>query len=59
VSWGGGNDFFGYGEDSGLAGDLEEAVEGLAAEPAGPVEAAVVEGAVETVAHQRFGDEAC
>jgi hypothetical protein len=45
-------DFFGYGEDAGLAGDEEEAMNGLAAEPTRPVEATVVEGAVKTVASQ-------
>jgi hypothetical protein len=50
-------DFLGYGEDAGFAGDAEEAVMGVAAEPAGPVEAAIVEGTIETVAGQRLCDE--
>jgi hypothetical protein len=48
------HDFFGYGEDAGFAGDEEEAVMGVAAEPAGPVKTAIVEGTIETVARQRF-----
>jgi hypothetical protein len=48
------SDFFGDGEDAGFAGDEEEAVMGLAAEPTGPAEAAIVEGAIETVARQRL-----
>jgi hypothetical protein len=48
------HDFFGQGEDSWLAGDDKEAVMGLAAEPTGPLQAAVVEGTIETVACQGF-----
>ena len=46
------HDFFGDGEDAGLAGDEQEAVMGLAAEPARPVQAAIVERTIETVARQ-------
>ena len=51
------HDFFGYGEDAGLAGDEQEAVMGFAAEPARPVQTTVVKGTVEAVARQRFGNE--
>jgi len=51
------HNFFGDGEDAGLAGDGQEAVMGFAAEPAGPVEAAEIERTVESVADERFGDE--
>jgi hypothetical protein len=47
-------DLFGYGEDAGFAGDEQEAVMGLAAEPARPTEAAIVHGTIKTVAGQRF-----
>jgi hypothetical protein len=47
------HDFFGYGEDAGLAGDEQEAVRGFAAEPTRPVEAAIVQGTVEAVARHR------
>jgi hypothetical protein len=43
-------DLFGQGEDAGLAGDYEEAVWGIAAEPARPLQAARVDGVVEAVA---------
>jgi hypothetical protein len=49
--------FFGYGKDAGFAGDEQEAVVGLAAEPAGPLEAAIVERTIEAVAGQGFGNE--
>jgi hypothetical protein len=45
------------GEDAGFAGDEQEAVMGVAAEPARPVETAIVERTIETVAGQRFCDE--
>ncbi|MGB8761183.1 MAG: hypothetical protein WCD01_09845 [Candidatus Sulfotelmatobacter sp.] len=51
------HDFFGQGEDAGLAGDDEEAMGGIAAEPARPLQAARVHGAVETVPGQGIGDE--
>jgi hypothetical protein len=52
------HDFFGQGEDAGLAGDEEEAMVGLATEPARPVKAAIIEGTIESVACQRLGNEA-
>jgi hypothetical protein len=48
------HDFFGYGEDAGFAGDEEEAVMRLAAEPTRPVKAAIVQGTIETVARERL-----
>jgi hypothetical protein len=51
------HDLFGEGEDAGLAGDEQEAVMGIAAEPARPVEAAIVQGTIETVARQGLCDE--
>jgi hypothetical protein len=51
-------DFFGDGEYSRFAGDQEEAVGGLAAEPAGPLKAAIVQGTIETVARQGLCDQA-
>jgi len=47
-------DLFGEGEDAGLAGDEQETVMGLAAKPARPVKAPIVEGTIETVARQTF-----
>jgi len=52
------HDLFGYGEDAGLAGDEQETVVGLAAEPTRPVKATVVERTVETVPCQRLRNEA-
>jgi hypothetical protein len=52
------HDFFGQSEDAGLAGDYQEAVGGIAAEPARPLETAGVDGAVETVPGQRIGNDA-
>ena len=40
---------FGQGEDAGLAGDYQEAVGGITAEPARPLESAGVDGAVQAV----------
>jgi hypothetical protein len=51
------HDFFGEGEDAGFAGDEQEAVMGIAAEPARPMEAAIVQGTIETVARQGLCDE--
>jgi hypothetical protein len=48
------HDFFGQGEDAGLAGDEQQAVMGFAAEPARPVKATIVQGTIKTVARQRF-----
>jgi hypothetical protein len=53
------HDFFGYGEDSRFAGDEQQAVRGFAAEPARPVQAAIVQRTIEAVARHRFGDESC
>jgi len=43
------HDVFGQGEDAGLAGDYEEAMSGIATEPARPLQAAWIYGAVEAV----------
>ena len=51
------HDLFGHGEDAGLAGDYQEAVGGIAAEPARPLEAAGVDGAIEAVPGQRIGND--
>jgi hypothetical protein len=48
------HDFFGYGEDAGLAGDGEEAVMRVATEPARPAKAAIVKRTIETVTRERF-----
>jgi hypothetical protein len=48
--------FFGQGEDSGLAGDVQEAAVRLAAEPGRPLQTAEVYGTIEAVARQGFGD---
>jgi hypothetical protein len=48
------HDLLGYGEDPRLAGDEQEAVMGLAAEPTRPVKAAIVEGTIKTVTRQRL-----
>jgi hypothetical protein len=44
------HDFFGEGEDTGFAGDEQETVMGIAAEPARPLKAAIVQRTIETVA---------
>jgi hypothetical protein len=49
--------FFGDGEDSGLAGDYQEAMRGVAEEPARPLQAAGIDGAIEAVPDQGVGDE--
>jgi hypothetical protein len=49
--------FFGECEDAGLAGDDEEAVGRIASGPAGPLQAAGVDGAVEAVPGQGIGDK--
>jgi hypothetical protein len=43
------HDLFGYCEDAGFAGDHEEAVWGIATEPARPLKAAGVNGAIQAV----------
>jgi hypothetical protein len=50
-------DLFGEGEDARFAGDGEEAVGGIATEPARPLEAARIDGTIEAVTGQRVGDE--
>jgi len=50
------HDFFSEGEDAGLAGDYEEAVDRVAAEPARPLQAAGIDGAIEAVAGQGISD---
>jgi len=52
------HDFFGEGEDAGFAGDDEEAVLGIATEPARPLQAARVDGAIKAVPGQGIGDQA-
>jgi len=52
------HDFFGQGEDAGLAGDVEEAVLGIAVEPTRPLQTAKVDGTIKTVARQRVCDQA-
>ncbi|MGB8732859.1 MAG: hypothetical protein WCC99_16540, partial [Candidatus Sulfotelmatobacter sp.] len=51
-------DLLGYREDAGLAGDDEEAVRGIATEPARPLQAVWVDGTIEAVPGQRIGNEA-
>jgi hypothetical protein len=48
----------GEGEDAGFAGDDEEAVRGIATEPARPLQAARVDGTIKAVANQGIGDQA-
>jgi hypothetical protein len=48
---------FSQGEDAGLAGNLEEAMGGVAAEPTRPLEAAIVDRTIEAVPGQRFRNE--
>lgn len=50
------HDLFGQGEDAGLAGDDQEAVGRIATEPARPLQAAGVNGAIEAVPGKRIGD---
>ena len=54
--WGQIHYFLCQGEDAGFAGDDEEAVSGVAAEPAGPLQAAGVDGAIKAVAGQGIGN---
>jgi hypothetical protein len=51
------HDFFGQGEDAGLAGDYQEAMSGVAAEPARPLETAGIDGTIKAVAGQGIGDK--
>jgi hypothetical protein len=48
------HDLFRHGEDARLAGNEEEAVRRLAAEPTRPVKAAIVQGTIESVTSQGF-----
>jgi hypothetical protein len=49
--------FFGDGEDAGLAGNDEEAMRGIAAGPTRPLQAARVDGAIKTVTGHGIGDK--
>jgi hypothetical protein len=50
------HDFFGQGEDAGLAGDYQETVRGIATEPARPLQAAGVNGAIEAMPGKGISD---
>jgi hypothetical protein len=51
------HNFFGEGEDAWFAGNDQKAVGGVATGPAGPLQAAGIDGAVEAVAGQRIDNE--
>jgi hypothetical protein len=50
------HDFFGDREDAGFARHEEETVMGLAAEPARPAQAAIIQRTIKAMAGQRFSD---
>ncbi|HWX92299.1 MAG TPA: hypothetical protein VNY29_06675 [Terriglobales bacterium] len=52
------DNFFPQGINARGAGDQEQAEAGFAAEPAGPLEVAVIDGNVKTMTGQRVGDHA-
>jgi hypothetical protein len=49
---------FGQGEDARFAGDYQEAMGGIATEPARPLQAARIDGTIQAVPGERIGDEA-